>query len=77
MTSISASGMIMTYNYSPTQNNGQITSSVDGVTGETVTYQYDALKRLASASGKNWGETYSYDGYGNLTNMLPTGTAGA
>ncbi len=69
--------MSMTYNYSATQNNGQITSSVDGVTGETVTYQYDALKRLASASGKNWGETYFYDGYGNLTNMLPTGTAGA
>lgn len=37
----------MTYGYSPTQNNGQITSSVNGATGETVTYQYDALKRLS------------------------------
>jgi RHS repeat-associated protein len=35
------------------------------------------LKRLQSASGKNWGETYAYDGYGNLTQMNPTGTAGA
>ncbi len=71
MTSIAGTGMSMTYNYSATQNNGQITSSVDGVTGETITYQYDALKRLASASGKNWSETYTYDGYGNLTQMPP------
>jgi YD repeat-containing protein len=46
MTSIAASGMNMTYNYSANQNNGQITSSVDAITGETITYQYDALKRL-------------------------------
>jgi RHS repeat-associated protein len=77
MTSITGSGMTMTYNYSSTQNNGQITSSVDAVTGETITYQYDALKRLLTASGKNWGETYTYDGYGNLTHMQPTGTGGA
>jgi len=77
MTSIAASGMSMTYNYSSNQNNGQITSSVDAITGETITYQYDALKRLLSASGKNWGETYTYDGYGNLTQMSPSGTAGA
>jgi RHS repeat-associated protein len=75
--SIAGAGMSMTYNYSSTHNNGQITSSVDGVTGETITYQYDALKRLLSASGKNWGETYTYDEYGNLTQMSPTGTAGA
>jgi RHS repeat-associated protein len=67
----------MTYNYSASKNNGQITSSVDAVTGETITYQYDLLKRLESASGKNWGETYTYDGFGNMTQMAPTGTAGA
>jgi RHS repeat-associated protein len=50
---------------------------VDAVTGETITYQYDLLKRLESASGKNWGETYTYDGFGNMTQMAPTGTAGA
>jgi RHS repeat-associated protein len=69
--------MSMTYNYSSTQNNGQITSSVDNTSGETITYQYDALKRLLSAAGKSWGETYTYDGFGNLTQMQPTGTAGA
>jgi YD repeat-containing protein len=62
------------------KNNGQITSSVDAMntpTGETITYQYDALKRLSAASGANCGETYTYDGYGNMTQMAPTGTAGA
>ena len=77
VTSMTGLGMNMTYNYPSSQNNGQIASSVDAVTGETITYQYDALKRLQSASGKNWGETYTYDGYGNLTQMNPTGTAGA
>ena len=69
--------MDMTYTYSGMQNNGQITQSVDAVTGETIVYQYDALKRLASAAGLNWGETYTYDGFGNLTQMTPSGTAGA
>ena len=50
---------------------------MDAISEETITYQYDALKRLLSASGNNWGETYTYDGYGNLTQMAPTGTAGA
>ena len=77
VTSITGPGMNMTYNYSATQNNGQTVSSVDAVTGETITYQYDALKRLLSASGKNWGETYTYDGFGNLNQMKPSGTAGA
>ena len=53
--------------YSPNKNNGQIRSSTDGVKGETVAYQYDALKRLIGAQGLN--------GYGNLLQM--TGTAGA
>jgi RHS repeat-associated protein len=41
----------------------------DSVSGETVTYQYDALKRLTTAtstvSTNNQG--YQYDGFGNLT----------
>ena len=69
--------MDMTYNYSASHDNGQIASSVDAITGETITYQYDALKRLLQASGKNWGESYVYDGYGNLTQMNPSGSAGA
>ena len=33
------------------KNNGQITSSYDATTGETVTYQYDMLKRLLQGNG--------------------------
>jgi RHS repeat-associated protein len=71
----------MTYNFSATQNNGRIVSSADGVTGENVSYTYDALNRLIAAAttgtgGVQWGESYSYDGFGNLTSKVPTkGTA--
>jgi YD repeat-containing protein len=58
-TSVSGAGVNMTYNYSSSHNNGQITSSADAISGETITYKYDALKRLASASGASWGETYT------------------
>jgi RHS repeat-associated protein len=57
----------MTYNYSTTgQNNGRITSSVDGVTGENTAYAYDLLNRLTSASNSLWSQSYTYDGFGNL-----------
>jgi len=60
--------MDMQYNYSATLNNGRIVSSNDYVTGENVSYTYDALNRLTVASaGSMWGETYTYDGFGNLT----------
>jgi RHS repeat-associated protein len=63
----------MQYNYSSTQNNGRITSSNDYVTGENVSYTYDALNRLSGASaGRMWGEAYSYDGFGNLTGKTVT-----
>jgi RHS repeat-associated protein len=68
--------MDMTYTYSSNQNNGQVAQTVDAVSGETISYQYDALKRLSSASStQSWAETYTYDGFGNLTQMTPTGTA--
>src|SRR5208282_5904715 len=63
----------MTYNYSATQNNGQINSSVDGITGENTTYSYDALNRLTNASNSLWSEAYTYDGFGNLTSKLGSG----
>ena len=45
------------YNYSATQNNGQITQAVDTISGETISYQYDQLKRLTSASSApNYGK---------------------
>ena len=74
MTSIVASGLNMTYNYSATKNNGQITSSVDGISGETITYAYDALKRLSGASSSaSWSAGYTFDGYGNLLGIAGSG----
>ncbi len=73
------------YNYSATQNNGQITQAVDTLSGETISYQYDLLKRLTSASStpnsgaspapSAWTQTYQYDGFGNLTAKVLNGTS--
>jgi len=83
VTGVAGTGMNMAYTYSATQNNGQITSTVDtgGSITETIGYTYDLLKRLSSvtASGGRtndpWGEKYVYDGYGNLIQMNPTSGA--
>jgi RHS repeat-associated protein len=69
--------MNMQYNYSATQNNGRIVNSVDGVAGQHVSYSYDALNRLVSAATNPtdpgaWGQSYSYDGFGNLLAQVPT-----
>jgi len=66
------------YRYSATQNNGQITQLKDWRSGEEVSYQYDSLSRLISAvtTGPEWGQSYSYDGFGNRTLVTVTkGTA--
>lgn len=63
------------YNYSGTQNNGQITSVSDTLSGETISYTYDVLKRLTLASSTPisgstpaaWTQSYQSDGFGNLT----------
>ena len=48
-------------------NNGRISQTIDGVTGETVSYTYDALNRLATAaSSGGWSQSYVYDGFGNV-----------
>jgi RHS repeat-associated protein len=68
------------YRFSPTQNNAQITQFKDWMTGEEVTYAYDSLIRLISASttGPEWGQSYGYDGFGNRTSVTVTkGTAPA
>ena len=38
------------YSYSAGRNNGQIAQTTDTLSGETIGYQYDALKRLTSAA---------------------------
>jgi RHS repeat-associated protein len=64
--------------YPAKQNNGLITQMKDWVSGEEVTCQHDALNRLVSAetTGAGWGQTYGYDGFGNLVAQTVTkGTA--
>src|SRR5262249_30078604 len=82
LTRITASGMDLQYRYSATQNNGKITSQYDAISGEEVTYAYDSLNRLASAQTSwsdcndsahpAWGQSYAYDGFGNLTDQNVT-----
>ena len=75
-------------NYSATQNNGQITQAVDTLStsspyvAETISFQYDALKRLTSAASvptscgypAAYTQTFQYDGFGNLTAKVLNGT---
>jgi RHS repeat-associated protein len=71
------------YVYSASQNNGQITQAVETWSGQNISYQYDALKRLISAASTPtgggapaaWTETMQYDGFGNLTAKVLNGTA--
>jgi RHS repeat-associated protein len=70
------------YGFSTTQNNGKLAQAVDGVSGETITYGYDALNRLISAvsnptSGGTpaaWSQTFQYDGFDNLTSKTLNGS---
>jgi RHS repeat-associated protein len=64
----------ITYTF-PSGNGGKITSQTDNLSGETITYQYDSLNRLIQGSASTWSQTYSYDGFGNLTNRVGTGAA--
>src|SRR6266849_6395698 len=68
------------YNFPATGNNGQLQSQKDMMSpsGEQVSYTYDTLKRLASATdqnGTNWSQTFNYDGFGNLTTVGGAGGA--
>ena len=75
LTGISGLGQNITYNFPAGSNNGKIASQYDAVSGETVSYQYDSLNRLISASAAGWSQSYSYDGFGNLTNRVGSGAA--
>jgi RHS repeat-associated protein len=70
------SAMNITYTFPAGANNGKISQQTNSVSEETVTYQYDSLNRLLSASSsQSWSETYGYDGFGNLLSKTPTGGA--
>lgn len=73
----------LTYTYPGAgQNNGQITQISDTLSGETIAYSYDALKRLTSASStpqtgspaSPWTQSFQFDGFGNLTAKVLNGT---
>jgi RHS repeat-associated protein len=68
--------MDMEYVYSSTANNGRITQAKDWVNDEEVNYEYDSLQRLVKAytTDAEWGQEYSYDGFGNMS--AQTGVTG-
>src|SRR5207245_2537224 len=71
------------YNFAAgASDNGNVQSFTDCLTtANTQNFAYDSLNRLTSASttgqgtvSTNWGETYTIDAWGNLTNInLKTG----
>jgi RHS repeat-associated protein len=71
-----AGGVSLTYNYPSGTNNGKLSSMYNAISGETVTYTYDSLNRLATATGSGWGETYGFDGFGNLLSKTVTSGSG-
>ncbi len=71
-----SSGVNLTYNYPTGANNGKVSSMYNAVSGETVTYAYDSLNRMATANGSGWGEAYTFDPFGNLTTKHVTGGSG-
>ena len=78
LTGINVPGLgSITYSFSSTNNNGRITGMTNTITGESVTYAYDSLNRLISASaGGHWGLSFSYDGFGNrLSQNVTAGSA--
>jgi RHS repeat-associated protein len=72
VTNFASNVMDMQYVYTSGANNGRIAKSIDGVNGETVDYTYDVWNRLIQAqtegsAGVQWGQSYTYDGFGNMT----------
>lgn len=63
------------YAYGPTgQNNGNVSTITNNLDGNrTQNFSYDSMNRITQAytNGPNWGETYTIDAWGNLTNRGP------
>jgi RHS repeat-associated protein len=76
LTSLNNGSANLTYTYPTGTNNGKLSSMYNAVSGETVTYTYDSLNRIATANGSGWGEQYTFDGFGNLTEKHVTAGSG-
>ncbi len=73
VTKVSPASTVMNFTYTFTnasgQNNGNVVAMSDMVQNLAYGFQYDELNRLARAETTNsnlWGNTYSYDIWGNL-----------
>jgi YD repeat-containing protein len=71
---VSGGTLNIDYRYSSNQNNGQITQQKDWISGEEVSYTYDSLQRLIGAvtTDPSWGQSFTYDGFGNRTSAAVT-----
>ena len=75
-------GMGLQYSYPAGANNGQVSQVTDILSGEQIVYTYDSLKRLTKAEAvqsaaqypgaPKWGQSFTYDGWGNMTAKAPT-----
>jgi YD repeat-containing protein len=74
MTTLNLPGRTISYTFPlPGSNNGKVASITDS--GETISYLYDSLQQLTSATGSGWSQGFQYDGFGNLYNKTATGGA--
>ncbi|MDQ6758986.1 MAG: hypothetical protein M3Z32_03840 [Acidobacteriota bacterium] len=73
LTQLTAGSVNIQYTYTAGANNGKIASQTDVMSGETLSYAYDALNRLISANSTFAGQsqTLGYDGFGNLVSKPP------
>ena len=62
------------YRYSASANDGRAVSYKNWQSGEDVQYTYDSLARLTKAEtlGPDWGQSFGYDGWGNLLSKSVT-----
>src|SRR5690606_23026830 len=77
----------LSYDYSKNGSGGALSGKTGALTkiinnldtNKNREYEYDALGRLTrakgGATGALWQQTYTYDRYGNRTNVAATGTA--
>jgi RHS repeat-associated protein len=81
LTRITSNGSVAEYQYATlpdgSDNNGQIRREIAVWSGAQTTYTYDSLHRLSSWTSSMYGtEVYSYDGFGNRTDVPYGANAG-